>query len=112
LAGVYTFIWRYIGLAEVKAFIYASSWSALLILIVRLGLPARFGTWQVPLSIIMVDTVLGFGGVLGLRVLRRALYEKYESRPNRSGLGAVKRKPVLLVGAGRAGVLAVKEILS
>ncbi len=112
LAGVYTFIWRYIGLAEVKAFIYASSWSALLILIVRLGLPARFSTWQVPLSIIMVDTVLGFGGVLGLRVLRRAVYEKYESRPNRSAVGAVERKPVLLVGAGRAGVLAVKEILS
>src|SRR4030095_2701529 len=52
-----------------------------------------------------------FGGVLGLRVLRRAVYEKYESRPNRNE-GALERKPVLLVGAGRAGVLAVKEILS
>jgi FlaA1/EpsC-like NDP-sugar epimerase len=112
LAGVYSFIWRYIGLAEVKSFIYASIWSALLILAVRLGLPERFSLWQVPLSITMVDTVLAFGGVLGLRVLRRALYERYESRPERSEVGATQRKPVLLVGAGRAGVLAVKEILS
>ena len=112
LAGVYTFIWRYVGLAEVRAFIYASAWSALLILIVRLTLPERFGPWQVPLSIIMVDTVIAFGGVLGLRVLRRTLYEKYESRRPRSEAGRVQRKPVLLVGAGRAGVLAIKEILS
>jgi FlaA1/EpsC-like NDP-sugar epimerase len=112
LAGVYTFIWRYIGLAEVKAFIYASTWSALLIVAVRLGLPDRFGPWQVPLSIIMADTALAFGGVLGLRVLRRALYEKFESRRERSANGLVERKPVLMVGAGRAGVLAVKEILS
>ncbi len=111
LGGVYTFIWRYIGLAEVKRFIYAATWSALLILMVRLGLPDRFGLWKVPLSIIMADSVLAFGGVLGLRVLRRALYEKYESR-QRDVMATGARKPVLLVGAGRAGVLAVKEILS
>jgi FlaA1/EpsC-like NDP-sugar epimerase len=111
ITGVYTFIWRYIGLAEVKSFIYAGTGSALLILMVRIGLPDRFGPWQVPLSIIMADTILAFGGVLGLRVLRRGLYERYESR--QLSLGAsVERKPVLLVGAGRAGVLAVKEILS
>ena len=111
IAGVYTFIWRYIGLAEVKAFIYAATGSALLILIVRLGLPARFGPWQVPLSIILADSILAFGAALGLRVLRRALYEKYEGRKRNIG-PPVERKPVLLVGAGRAGVLAVKEILS
>jgi FlaA1/EpsC-like NDP-sugar epimerase len=111
LAGIYTFIWRYIGLAEVKTFIYAATWSSLLVLMVRLGLPDRFGPWKVPLSIIMADSVLAFGGVLGLRVLRRALYEKYEGRP-RGMARSVAQKPVLLVGAGRAGVLAVKEILS
>jgi FlaA1/EpsC-like NDP-sugar epimerase len=112
LAGVYTFIWRYIGLAEVKRFIYASFWSTTLILIVRLGLPDRFDVWKVPLSIVMADAVLAFGGVLGLRVLRRALYEKYEGRTQRGTVASLERKPVLLVGAGRAGVLAVKEILS
>ena len=31
LAGVYSFIWRYVGLGEVKAFLYAALWSALVL---------------------------------------------------------------------------------
>jgi FlaA1/EpsC-like NDP-sugar epimerase len=112
LAGVYTFVWRYIGLAEVKTFFYAMGGSAIPILILRLTLIQHSGPWQVPLSIILADTMLAFGSVMGLRVLRRALYERYETihrdRPVENG----KRKPVLLVGAGRAGVLAAKEILN
>src|SRR6185436_19948902 len=100
LAGAYTFIWRYIGLAEVKAFIYAAVGSAVLILLVRLGLPPRFGPWQVPISIILADSILAFGGALGLRVLRRAFYERFEGRKWNIG-PPVQRKPVLMVGAGR-----------
>ena len=39
LAGVYSFIWRYVGLGEVKAFIYAATWSALVLAVLRLSLP-------------------------------------------------------------------------
>ncbi len=39
LAGVYSFIWRYIGLGEVKAFVYAAIWSALVLAVLRLSLP-------------------------------------------------------------------------
>src|SRR5262249_11414035 len=31
LAGVYSFIWRYIGMGEIKAFLYAALWSALVL---------------------------------------------------------------------------------
>jgi FlaA1/EpsC-like NDP-sugar epimerase len=110
LAGVYAFIWRYIGLTEMKAFIYAACGSFLPILILRLSLPAAFQDWQVPLSIILMDTVLAFGCVLGLRVLRRTLYERYEKQQRAARNGNGRKKPVLLIGAGRAGVLAVKEI--
>ncbi|MGB7926153.1 MAG: nucleoside-diphosphate sugar epimerase/dehydratase [Pyrinomonadaceae bacterium] len=111
LTGVYSFIWRYIGMAEVKAFILAALMSALPVIILRMSLPERFQGWMVPRSVIVIDTILAFGGVLGLRVLRRALYERYEKRRKglRSQLKA--RRPVLLIGAGRAGVLAAKEIL-
>jgi FlaA1/EpsC-like NDP-sugar epimerase len=111
-AGVYTFIWRYIGLTEVKTFLLAMSASAVPMLTLRLALAQRSGPWQVPLSIIIVDTILAFGGVIGLRVLRRALYEGYELKDGKTSLERAARKPVLLVGAGRAGVLAAKEILS
>jgi FlaA1/EpsC-like NDP-sugar epimerase len=109
LAGVYSFIWRYVGMGEVKAFLYAAVWSGLALAVARLTLPARLGEWKVPLSVIVMGTVLAFGGVLGLRVLRRYLYEFFQRRDRRTQVTG-ERVPTLLVGAGRAGVLAAREI--
>src|ERR1044071_2827682 len=72
LAGVYTFIWRYIGMAEVRAFINAAYWAFLPIVFIRLCLPSSYHQWRVPVSVIFIDTILAFGGVLGLRVIRRS----------------------------------------
>src|SRR5947199_10417359 len=47
LAGVYTFMWRYIGLAEAKVFFTAACWSAVPILLLRLLLPREFQSWKV-----------------------------------------------------------------
>lgn len=110
LTGIYSFVWKYVGLAEVKAFIVAAALSAFPILLLRLGLPDKYYIWVVPLSVIVMDTMLAFGGVLGVRVLRRAMYERYEKRRKETRLGKEQRRRVLLIGAGRAGVLAVKEI--
>jgi len=64
----------------------------------------------VPLSVILMGTVLAFGGVLGLRIARRYVYEKGQ-RASYAAQGAkAERVPTLLVGAGRAGVLAAREI--
>jgi len=112
LAGIYSFIWRYVGLAEVKAFVMASLWSALPLLVLRAWLPDSFHIARVPLSVTVVDTVLAFGGVLGLRVLRRVIYERDATRQSatRQLLKQVVKKPVLLVGAGRSGVMVAREI--
>src|SRR2546425_3168934 len=112
LAGVYMFIWRYIGMSEVKAFFNAALWSILLLLVMRLGLPERFEELRIPISVIMADTPLAFGGVLGLRVLRRVIYERERKRRKVNHSGNGHKKPVLLIGAGRAGVLAAREIQS
>ncbi len=110
LAGVYTFIWRYVGMSEIRAFVNAALWSLLPILALRLALPAHLNDWRVPLSIILMDAVLGFGGALSLRILRRAYYEGQMKRRRGAVAAFQTRKPVLLVGAGRAGMLAAKEI--
>src|SRR5262249_48362361 len=84
------------------------------LILIRVGLPSFIlRTWRVPLSICVMDTVLAFGGVLGLRVLRRSSYELIEKRRRTKEIDGdqIKRR-VLLIGAGRAGVLAAKEILS
>src|SRR5262245_50780409 len=64
LAGVYSFIWRYVGMGEVKAFIYAGIWSALVLIVLWASLPMRLDAFKVPRSIILMGTVLAFGGVL------------------------------------------------
>ena len=112
LFGVYRFIWRYVGMAEIRTFVACAVTSALPVLVLRLVLPASLQAWRVPLSIIVVDTMLAFGGVLGLRVLRRALFEFQEKQDRAEGADHPERKPALLVGAGRAGVLAAREISS
>jgi len=110
LVRIYNFVWRYVGIREVEAFLRAALFSMLPLLALRVGLPDSYQSWRVPLSVILMDTVLAFGGLLSMRVLRRVLYERYE-RDNRAQLGGDGRsKPVLLVGAGRAGILAVREI--
>jgi FlaA1/EpsC-like NDP-sugar epimerase len=106
--GVYNFIWRYVGMAEVKTFITSAVWSAFPLILLRTWLPDSLQPGRVPLSITVMDSVFAFGGVLGVRVLRRAMYERY-SKQKSAGNG-ISKKPVLLVGAGRAGVLVAREI--
>ena len=110
LTGVYSFVWRYIGMAEVRTFLKAALLACLPVILARLMLPPGFEQFQVPLSITVMDTVFAFAGVLGLRVLRRAMFEA--GRKNHPVAGSDgEKKRVLLVGAGRAGVIAAKEIL-
>jgi len=107
ITGIYAFVWRYVGMTDVLAFVRAATYSATPILILRLGLPSSFHSWRVPLSVLMIDTLLAFGGLLALRVFRRGLYERYE-RGLHEEEGAPQR--VLLIGAGRAGQLAAREL--
>lgn len=111
LFGAYSFIWRYVGFEEVKAFVYSAVVSAVPIIAARFFLPESLQSYRVPLSVILIDSLLAFGGLLGLRVLRRAFYERGERRVRASRGPSPHRKPCLVVGAGRAGSLAVREIL-
>jgi len=112
LTGVYTFIWRYVGMAELKAFLSGALCSPLPVVALRVWLPEEFQQWRVPFSVIVVDTFLAFGGVLGVRLLRRALYERDQKQSKRASLdsGNGHKNRVLLIGAGRAGMLAAREI--
>lgn len=114
LAGVNSFVWRYVGISEVRPFVVAILSVFLIMVGVRLGLPASVSAqWRVPLSVCVMDTTLAFMGVLGLRVLRRITYEVFEKRSRKKAVASgVTRRRVLLIGAGRAGVLAAKEIFS
>ena len=106
LGGTYRMIWRYIGLVD--AITLTRNFMALpaLLLALRYGTPAKYAGLQVPLSVITIAWLLGLVGSLTARALRRLLNEGLTSRALNSGAA----QPVLLLGAGRAGILLAKEI--
>jgi FlaA1/EpsC-like NDP-sugar epimerase len=116
IAGARSSIWRYTDLAHVRAFVYAALGSLVIVASLRLGLPTPHQAWRVPLSVNLIDALLAFGGAYAMRVTRRAEYEYKQKKvqlknTNGNGLGKSKTKrSVLLIGAGRAGSLAAKEI--
>src|SRR5258708_23889519 len=117
ILGARSSIWRYTDLAHVKSFLYAALGSLVVVASLRLGLPSPHQAWRVPLSVNLIDALLAFGGAYAMRVMRRAEYEykqkkvqlKKHLNGNGNGKGKTKRS-VLLIGAGRAGSLAAKEI--
>jgi FlaA1/EpsC-like NDP-sugar epimerase len=115
LTGIYSFVWRYIGLNELGAFARAVAIWSVPLLMLRFGLPDEHQDWRVPISVIVMDGVLAFGSLVGLRVVRRVIYERFErdsrARKSRASTRTERRlKRTLLIGAGRAGVLSVREI--
>jgi FlaA1/EpsC-like NDP-sugar epimerase len=109
-------LWRYTGMAHVKSFVYAALGAFVVVAVARLELPAAYQLWRVPLSINLMDCMLAFGGTFALRVLRRGIYEQTKRRRQaKNGIGngtskGKKRRPVLLIGAGQAGVMVAREI--
>ena len=112
LVGAYSIIWRYVSLEDIKAFLKAALISGMILALVRLLLsPDRFIRWQVPLSVILMDAMFAFAGLLSLRVLRRFVYELSEKGKFTTGKRRIKPKETLVVGAGRIGATIVKEVL-
>ena len=103
---VYRQNWRHIGIADSLRILQSYTVISAVLLVLRLGLPASLGLLRVPLSIIAMEFLFSLYGAVGVRILRRVLYQ-WELRRG-SSLG--KKKRLLLVGAGSAGVIAAKEL--
>ena len=112
LAGGRNFIWRYTGLTHIKSFVYAGLVSMIAVALMRLWLVDSHPVWRIPLSINVFDTLLAFGGAFAMRMLRRSVYEQNKRRGHlrMQVKSSAKKRPVLLIGAGQAGVLAANEI--
>jgi FlaA1/EpsC-like NDP-sugar epimerase len=110
LFGVYRLIWRYVGLADLRRFFAAAAVGTAPLIVGRVVFSGPLAGFRVPVSVTLMFSLLGLGAVLGLRILRRMLYEHFEKSASAMERKRETRKPVLLVGAGRAGVLAVREI--
>lgn len=108
--GVYRFVWRYIGMAELGAFIRAAAISSIPIFALTVALPDSLAVWRAPRSVIVLNAVLAFGGVLAVRILRRAVHERFQRQLRGNVRVHESLAPVLLIGAGQAGLLAIREL--
>ena len=108
--GIYRFIWRYVSLSDAVAIGRSLSLVTGVILAFRLFYPGNivFSQWfRLPLGIIALEFLLSLSGCLGVRALRRILYE----RGQKLTLAPIQPpKRVILYGAGRAGLLLLKEL--
>ena len=108
--GAYRLMWRYVSLSDMPVFIKATLYGTAPLLLLRLISPLDFAAFLFPLSILFMDSVLSFGGILALRIIRRSIHEDSKRRGTRVDSPAGARQRVILVGAGRAGALSIREM--
>jgi FlaA1/EpsC-like NDP-sugar epimerase len=106
LSGWYVKWWRYISLRDVQVL----TRSVVLASVVLWGAFAIFspvGDKRLPLGVAVLDLLLTLMGLAGVRMIARSLIE----RP-RPGSLVPRGKEVLVVGAGDAGGLVLREMLT
>lgn len=109
--GANSLIWRYVSIEDIKVFVKAALVSLVILLGFRFLLSySNTAVWQVPVSVILIDSMMAFGGLLALRILRRFVYEINDKNAAGVVRRKVRRKPALIVGAGRMGSSLVKEM--
>jgi FlaA1/EpsC-like NDP-sugar epimerase len=106
LCRTHKFIWRYVSILEVRRILRALLFAALPLLFVRFAFAENSTFTVIPFSIILLDFFLATAGIIGIRFVRREIYENTRIAAN----AAVEKKSVLLIGAGRAGVMTLAEL--
>ena len=106
--GLYRRLWRFAGVAELEHILVATAISASLSTLLGAALLPASGITplRVPLSVLFIDACLSVGVVALPRLFIRLLGRRTQVRR----LEAARR--VLIVGAGAAGEMIVKELLS
>jgi len=110
--GVYSQSWRLFGLTEALTLGAATGAASVALVVVRVVQPVLGSGWlAVPLGVIALE---GFATLLGTSLLRVGvrLLDEYEARAASRARSTARPRRALLVGAGRAGRLVARELLT
>jgi FlaA1/EpsC-like NDP-sugar epimerase len=108
--GIYRRVWKFVSFSDAIEIAKSIGIVSALLTLPRLLVhgDGGFAQWmRIPLSVIVLDGLLALLGSLGVRAMRRVLYA-YQRRTAAVSGGIAQR--VLLYGAGRAGIMLLKEI--
>ena len=107
LWGVYAFIWRFTGLREALVIAQSVATTTLVLTVLRIVAFYEYPLLRIPFGILFTQVMLTYVGFLGVRVLRRVQH-RHRLREGKKTSAATKK--VLLIGAGQAGQLLLREL--
>jgi len=110
ILGLNKIQWRYVsiddGLRAARAYLALS----VLMLILRFALPPSATVLRIPANVIVIYLLLSLIGGIGIRLLRRYVYERKSTKATSEERAAPRR--LLLIGAGTMGAKTAKEMAS
>lgn len=101
--GLYRLVLRYVGIDALLKVMAATALGFVVLLGVDLFMPMEEAMRPVPVGVLFIQAVLVFMGFAGVRITARVFMHLHATRTG-------ERKRVLVVGAGSAGPLLLREI--
>src|SRR3984957_2618770 len=99
--------WRYVSIGDGLRAARAYFVLAVLMLVLRFALPASATILCIPANVIVIYLLLSLIGGVGIRLLRRYVYERKSTSATAEESATPRR--LLLIGAGTMGVKTAKE---
>ena len=109
--GIYRHVWRYASTRELVLIFSAVTTASMVLSAVMIGLRAVNTFYGFPRSVLVIDWLFSMGLIGGVRFIFRIFAETTTSSKNESLISSFRRKWVLVIGAGDAGAMVVKEML-
>ena len=110
LFGIYRRLWRYASIRELVLILSAVTAASMVVSGAMIGLFAAGMFFGFPRSVLVIDWLLSMAFVGGLRFIFRIIAERPSSAVNNSQFIPRRKKWVLVVGAGDAGAMVVREL--
>ena len=110
LFSIYSIAWRYVSALDAISIVKASLPVTAILTIGRFFLPDRLALFKIPYSVIGVEFLLTLLGTLSVRMSRRLIFEQSERDQFQIKTNLVAKKRILLIGAGNAGNMVMKEL--
>jgi FlaA1/EpsC-like NDP-sugar epimerase len=108
--SVYSIAWRYVSAVDAVSIVKSCIPVTTILLIGRIFLPGKLALFKIPYSVIALEFLLSLLGTLSVRMIRRLIFEQSERSQFENKGELAKKKRILLIGAGNAGNMVMKEL--
>jgi FlaA1/EpsC-like NDP-sugar epimerase len=109
--GIYRRLWRYASTRELVLILSAVTTASMIVSSIMIGLFASGMFVGFPRSVLVIDWLLSIAFVGGLRFIFRMMAESSSTAANGADTSGRRKKWVLVIGAGDAGAMVVRELL-